>query len=131
MMRYGKMLILCGMFAGLGLTGREARATFLVQVTATLSAQSVNPNTVTFTAGQSSVTLPSNPAITDVDLSVNAPVHDAFASTTVQSSNTTGNDVFTAANTGYSWTLTFTHVNIVGGVAVAEGASATTTVTGN
>jgi hypothetical protein len=129
MMRYGKMLIVCGMFAALGTTGREAHATFLVQVTATLNAP--NPNTATFTVGQSSVSLGTNTATTDVALSVNAPVHDAFGSTTVQSTNTTGNDIFSAANTGYSWTLTFTHVNVVNGVAVAEGAPTTLTVGGN
>jgi hypothetical protein len=128
-MRYGKMLILCGAFAALGMPGREASAAFLVQVTATLNAP--NANTVTYTVGQSSVTLTSNKATTDIDLSSNAPVHDAFGSTTVQSTNTTGSDTFSAANTGYSWTLTFAHVNVVGGVTTSLGATDTVTVTGN
>jgi hypothetical protein len=127
MMRYGKMLILCGTVAALGMAGREAHATFLVEVTATLNPPSANPNTVTYTVGQSSVTLASNPATTDLNLSSTAPAHDAFASTTLSSTNITGSDAFGA---GYSWTLTFTHVNIVNGQAVASGASATTTVAG-
>jgi hypothetical protein len=129
MMRYGKMLILCGAFISLGMPGREARATFLVQVTATLNAP--NTHSSTYTVGQSSVTLTSNSATTDLDLSTNAPVHDAFGSTTVQSTNTTGSDTFSAANTGYSWTLTFAHVNVVDGVTTTEGAPTTITVTGS
>jgi hypothetical protein len=129
MMRFGKMLIVCGTFAALGMPGRDASAAFLVQVTATLNAP--NTNSVTYTVGQSSATLTSNTATTDVNLSASAPVHDAFGTTTVQSTNTTGSDTFSAANTGYSWTLTFTHVNVVNGVTTAVGASDTVTVTGN
>jgi hypothetical protein len=108
MMRKSKMLILAGAFAALGVFGAEAKATFLVQVTATLNSPG-GPISGMVVVGQSSVNLgvfTSAPA--DVDLgSVASPVHETYGQTTLASSNATGSDSF---NFGYGWTLTFAHV---------------------
>jgi hypothetical protein len=113
MMRPSKMLFLTGTFAVLGLFVGEARATFLVQVSASLDGPDANSSAFTF--GQSSVTLSvfkSNPA--DIDLGgTTVPVHETFGVTTTLSTNTTGSD---AVNLLYGWTLTLAH--IVDGVAV-------------
>jgi hypothetical protein len=108
MMRKSKMLILAGAFAALGVFGAEAKATFLVQVTATLTSPG-GPNSGMVVVGQSSTTLAvftSSPA--DVDLgTVASPVHETYGQTTLASTNATGSDAF---NFGYGWTLTFAHV---------------------
>ena len=108
MMRNSKMLILAGAFAALGMFGAKARATFLVQVTATLNSPG-GPNSGSVVVGQSSTTLSVfSGAPADVDLGTLAvPVHETYGQTTLASTNATGSDSF---NFGYGWTLTFAHV---------------------
>ena len=123
MMRSGKMLFLTGMLVGLGLFVGEARAAFLVQVTATLNGPNANTSTTQF--GQSAVTLSTfQSAPTDINLGGTiSPVHKTFGSTATQTANATGSD---AVNLVYGWTLTLAH--IVNGATV--GGTATVNVTG-
>jgi hypothetical protein len=119
MMRKSKMLILAGAFAALGVFGAEAKATFLVQVTATLKSPG-GSNSGMVVVGQSATNLSvftSAPA--DVDLGTLAsPVHETYGQTKIESSNTSGTGSSGNSNTtgsdsfdfGYRWTLTFAHV---------------------
>ena len=123
MMRFGRMLILGAMCAPLGLAGREARAEFLVQVSASLNAPTTDSGSLT--VGQSTLSVAALSGLpVDLGLAATAPVHEIYGATQVSSGNTTGVDAF---NIPYSWTLTLSHV--VNGK--AAGASATLLVSGD
>jgi hypothetical protein len=104
------LMAFAGAIAALGLFTGEARAVFLVQVTSHLD----TPAGGTTTVGGSSVTLlqhidPSS----DIDLSIGSnPVHQTYGTTVVTSTtpSTSPADMFTIP---YTWTLTFTHVDIL------------------
>jgi hypothetical protein len=121
MMRHGRMLIASGICLAFGLIGGEARASFLVQVSASLNAPTTDSGSIT--TGQSTLTLAAISGL-PVDLATSAPVPVTFGATQVRSGNTTGTDAF---NVPYTWTLTFTH-DVDG---VATGAPATLLVSGD
>ena len=123
MMRFGRMLIVGGMCLALGLAGREARASFLVEVSASLNAPTTDSGSIT--VGQSTVSVAALSGLpADLGLAATAPVHEIYGATQVSSGNTTGVDAF---NIPYSWTLTFSHD--VGGQ--VQGPSATLIVSGD
>ena len=123
MMRIGRMLILGAMGIALGLAGREARAEFLVGVSASLNAPTTNSGSLT--VGQSTLSVAAISGLpVDLALAATTPVHATYGATQVSSGNTTGVD---SLNVPYTWTLTLSH--IVDGVAV--GASATLLVSGD
>lgn len=123
MMRFGRMLILGAACAVLAPAGREARADFLVQVSASLNAPTTNSGSLT--VGQSTLSVAALSGLpVDLGLAATAPVHEIYGATQVSSGNTTGVDAF---NVPYTWTLTLSHV--VNGQAV--GASATLLVSGD
>ncbi len=105
MMRHGRMLVASGVCLVLGLIGGEAKASFLVQVSASLNAPTTDSGSIT--VGQSTLTLAaiSGPPV-DLDTATTAPVAVTFGATQVSSGDTTGTDAF---NVPYTWTLTFTH----------------------
>ena len=118
MIRYGKMMVVAGVLAAFG-AANEARAAFLVQVTATLngpatttpkSATDAALSTTTTTNGASHVTLSSlNNTPVDASLgTLDSPVHVSYATTTALSTNPTSTgDPFSMP---YGWTLTFAHI---------------------
>ncbi len=121
MMRHGRMLVAGGICLALGLIGGEARASFLVQVSASLNAPTTDSGSIT--VGQSTLTLAAISGL-PVDLATSAPVPVTFGATQVSSGNITGTDAF---NVPYTWTLSFAHY--VDGAPV--GAPATLLVSGD
>ena len=121
MIRFGKTLWMAATLAAFGLAS-EARATFLVQVTATLNP----PTEGSVTVGQSTTALSAFTGnASDLDLGkLGQPVHQTYGVTTTSSGNTSATDMF---NRDYSWTLNFSH--IVDGKVVGTGDSLV--VTGN
>ncbi len=120
MMRHGKMLFSAAAIIALGMFHSEARAAFLVQVTATLNGP--NPDSVTSVIGQSTVTLATyKGAPSDIDLGGTiSPIHVTFGTTSTTSSNTSSVD---AVNLNYGWTLTLAHIldgEPVGGMATVN-----------
>ncbi len=121
MMRHGRMLVASGICLALGLIGGEAKASFLVQVSASLNAPTTDSGSIT--VGQSTLTLAAISGL-PVDLATSAPVPVTFGATQVSSGDITGSDAF---NVPYTWTLTFTHY--VDGA--PTGAAATLLVSGD
>jgi hypothetical protein len=121
MMRHGRMLIASGICLALGLIGGEARASYLVQVSANLNAPTTDSGSIT--VGQSTLTLAAISGL-PVDLNTSAPVPVTFGATQVSSGDVAGTDAF---NVPYTWTLSFTHY--VNGV--PTGAPATLLVSGD
>jgi hypothetical protein len=121
MMRRGRMLVASGICLALGLIGGEARAEFLVQVSASLSAPTTDSGSIT--AGQSTLT-PAAISGLPVDPAAGAPAPVTFGATQVGSGNITGADAF---NVPYTWTLSLAH-DVDG---APTGAAATLLVSGD
>ncbi len=131
MIRFRKTLVIAGAVAALSLAA-EARAGFVLQVTATLNTPSGSTQQQVIGSGQSTITLDALSGSTvnqaDVDLGSAAhPIHETFGTTTVASTNAAGSDAF---NAPYTWTLTFTHVVNGNKVATSAPTPATATVSG-
>jgi hypothetical protein len=116
----GKWLLATTVVASVLFAG-EARAAFLVQVTASLNSPVPSATTV----GGTTVTLtPVNDSSGDADLgTVARPIHLTYGSTSVTSTNAATSDAYSL---DYLWTLTFAH--LVNGV--ATGATASLAVSG-